>query len=386
MPAQHSTLAGGSIIERRMKCLPSYKLEAAAPEPPASKYAIEGTMLHSVIQRCVDEDIDPVKLTGYAEEGAVMTADLAVEMVAPALELLEQLLDAYGVEDYEIITEARVRYKGMDAFGTCDLLISTARFVFIVDWKFGRGVVVPGGPSNKQLRFYAGAALETVPKYFEGGKEIVLAIIQPAADEPLTHGVIEREVLEDWIAEMRRAIRQIIADDVGDPVTGKHCRWCRAAPTCPAKRGEVTAALDYDPRDTAIDPVEFGRMLEQADSVESWAKQVRQVAYNEMVKGRPINGYKLVQRRATRKWDNEETACAALLEAGINEVFEQKLISPARAEKAVKSSGGDPKDLADLIVKESSGLTITTADDKRPAVFEHGVRSATLHELKLDRK
>lgn len=197
--AAHSTLAGGSIIERRMKCLPSYKLEAAAPEPPASKYAIEGTMLHSVIQRCVDEDIDPVKLTGYAEEGAVMTADLAVEMVAPALALLEQLLDAYGVDEYEIITEARVRYNGLDAFGTCDLLISTARFVFIVDWKFGRGVVVPGGPSNKQLRFYAGAAMETVPEYFEGGKEIVLAIIQPAADEPLTHGVIEREVLEDWI-------------------------------------------------------------------------------------------------------------------------------------------------------------------------------------------
>jgi len=343
-------------------------------------------MLHSVIQRCVDEDIDPVKLTGYSEEGAVMTADLAVEMVAPALALLDQLLDAYGVEEYEIITEARVRYKGMDAFGTCDLLISTARFVFVVDWKFGRGVVVPGGPSNKQLRFYAGAALETVPEYFEGGKEIVLAIIQPAADEPLTHGVIEREVLEDWIAEMRGAIRQIIADDVGAPVTGKHCRWCRAALTCPAKRGEVTAALDHDPRDTAIDPVEFGRMLEQADSVEAWAKQVRQVAYNEMVKGRPINGYKLVQRRATRKWDNEEAACAALLEAGINEVFEQKLISPAKAEKAVKSCGGDPEDLADLIVKEPSGLTITTADDKRPAVFEHGVRSATLHELKLDRK
>ncbi len=384
--AAHSTLAGGSIIERRMKCLPSYKLEAAAPEPPASKYAIEGTMLHSVVQRCVDEAIDPVKLTGYAEEGAVMTADLAVEMVAPALALLEQLLDAYGVEDYEIITEARVRYKGLDAFGTCDLLISTARFVFIVDWKFGRGVVVPGGPSNRQLRFYAGAAMETVPEFFTGDKEIVLAIIQPAADEPLTHGVIERNVLEDWVKEMRGAIGRILKDDVGEPVTGKHCRWCRAAPTCPAKRGEVRAALDFDPRGTAIDPIEFGQMLQQADSVENWAKQVRQVAYNEMAKGRPIAGYKLVERRKTRKWDSEDAACAALLEAGINEVFEKKLISPARAEKAVKSSGGDPKDLADLIVKESSGLTIATADDKRPAVFENGVRSATLHELKLDRR
>ena len=383
--AEHSTLAGGSIIERRMKCLPSYKLEEASPEQGSSKFAIEGTMLHSVIQRCVDDELDPIKLTGYSEGGAVMTADLAIEMVAPALALLEQLLDAYGVDEYEIVTEARVRYDGMEAFGTCDILISTPRYVFIIDWKFGRGVVVRGGPANRQLRFYAGAAMETVPQYFEGDKQIVLAIIQPAADEPLTHGIIERKVLEDWIAEMRHAIRRILADDVGDPVTGKHCRWCRAAPTCSAKRGEVEAALAFDPRSAGIDPVEFGEMLTQADSVESWAKAVRQAAYNEMARGRAINGYKLVERRPTRKWSDADAACAALLEAGINEVFEEKLISPAKAEKAVKSTGGDPKDLADLIVKESSGLTIATVDDKRPAVFQNGVRSATPQELKLEK-
>ena len=384
MPAEHSTLIGGSTAERRMNCLASYKLEANAPVPPTSRYAAEGTMLHSVIERCVNENMDPVKLTGYTEAGSIMTAALAHELVEPALEALEKLFDAYDVKDYDVITEARVSYNGFDGFGTCDLLISTDRWVFVVDWKFGRGVMVKGGASNNQLRFYAGAAMETVPEFFAGDKQIVMAIIQPAARPALSHGIIERSELEEWVADMRATIAKILDDDVGVPVTGKWCRWCNAAPTCPAKHRQVNTALDTDV-DPIIDAIELGKLVGQAADVELWAKSVRRAAYNELVKGRPVHGYKLVERRRTRRWDDEEAACAALLEQGINDVFEQTVISPAKAEKLIKAAGGDKDAISDLIVSSSAGLTMAADDDKRPAVFERGVRHASPVDLKLNR-
>jgi len=384
MPAEHSSLIGGSIADRRENCLASYKLELAAPTPPSSKYANEGTMLHSVVERCVNENIDPVKLTGYTEAGAKMTASLAQELVQPALDALDALLDAYGIEEYDLITEARVAYKEFDGFGTCDLLISTDKHLLLVDWKFGRGVMVNGGAGNTQLKFYAGAALETVPEFFEGDKEIVLAIIQPAKDEPLSHGTITREALDEYVAGMKRAVGKILADDVGDPVPGRWCRWCNAAPTCPSKRSQVEHALDQDPRSTAIDPIQFGEMLQQAEQVEDWAKSVRAAAYSALEQGKPIKGYKLVQRQRRRYWTDEERAVEALLTAGINDAFEKrKLISPAQAEKKVKSVGGNPKDLAELIEARSAGLTIAPADDKRPAVFEKGIANATPEDLNL---
>lgn len=380
--AAHASF-GGSTIKRRMNCLASHALEAAAPEPPTSKFAAQGIMLHTVAQRCVEEEKSPMEFIGYKEEGAAMTAALASEMIEPALAALERLLDDYDVDDYDVITEARVRYNDIPAFGTCDLLISTADFVFVIDWKFGRGVIVDGGPSNQQLRFYAGAAMETVPEYFAGDKQIVLGIIQPAADRPLTQGIIDRPELESWVGGVRDTVKKVFAGDVGDPVPGDWCRWCKAAPTCSAKRSQVEMALSFDPRDGVIDPIEFGRMYAQANAVEEWAKAVKSTAFNELKKGRKVDGYKLVEGRRTRKWDNEDAACAALLEAGINEVFEQKLISPHQAEKKVKSAGGDPKDIADLIVSNPPGLTIAPADDKRPAVFENGLRNASLEDLKL---
>ena len=92
-----------------------------------------------------------------------------------------------------------------------------------------------------------------------------------------------------------------------------------------------------------------------------------------------------MQRQRRRYWTDEDRAVEALLTAGINDAFEQrKLISPAQAEKKVKSVGGNPKDLAEWIEARSAGLTIAPADDKRPAVFERGIAGATPADLNLN--
>lgn len=149
-------------------------------------------------------------------------------------------------------------------------------------------------------------------------------------------------------------------------ISEKGCRWCLAAPKCPAmkqKANEVARrafsnALPYE-------PAELAETLDQLPVLEGWIKKVREFAYEEAEKGHEIPNYKLVNKVARRAWRDEEAVAKALDALGV-EAFERKLISPAAAEKQL------PKELRDkldeLTFKESSGHALVHESDKRPAV------------------
>lgn len=382
--AQHSNLIGGSTCARRMACPGSYQLELKAPAEPESSYAAEGTFLHSVVERCLVEDIAPQALLGFEEDGFTLTQDLIDEMVKPALISVQKLLEEIGADEFELITEARVGYPGIDAFGTTDLFIVTPDTVVVGDFKFGRGVMVAGGLSNKQLKFYAGACMRSpeTAHYFEDRDTIVLAIIQPANPMPLQLVATTQDYISAFADEVETLAHRLLEEDDLPLKTGGHCRFCNAAVICPAKREQAQIALTIDTSDPFIDPIEFGQLLKMADEVESWAKSLRGAAYNELKKGREIDGYKLVEKRRTRSWINEGEAADRLRALGINDPYDRKLVSPSQAEKSVKAAGGKPADLADIIEARSPGLTLAEANDRRPAVeISHG--EASLAALKL---
>lgn len=373
----HSLLIGGSIADRRMNCLASYKLESAMPEPPSSPYADEGTMLHSVMDKILGEGKTPEEMLGYTELGHKFTEELLEEMVAPALEAFDRLMSEYGCEEIEYVTEARVKYPGMDAFGTCDVIGCSEGYTFVVDWKFGRGVKVTAGGHNSQLKFYAGAARVTggnrsVKEMFSDDREVVLAIIQPAMDEPLTHGVVSHEELDEFVREMKEAVGANLAG-THDPTPGKWCKFCRAASTCPAKTSTAKQLANRSPVDPSVDPDELGELLTTAHELEDWIRSVRTLAMNELEKGRAVTGWKLVEGRATRKWSDEEEAEKALrkMKFKVGDIHTSKLVSPAQAEKLLKGAGKDPDEISSLVVT-SRGTTMAEADDPRPAVIVAG--------------
>ena len=95
---------------------------------------------------------------------------------------------------------------------------------------------------------------------------------------------------------------------------------------------------------------------------------MKSLAREELEKGREVTGYKLVKKRATRSWADENRVVERL--SGYlskDQLFDNKLISPAKAEKAIKSAKADVE-VKDLIVSRSSGTTMTTLDDEREAV------------------
>ena len=100
-----------------------------------------------------------------------------------------------------------------------------------------------------------------------------------------------------------------------------------------------------------------------------WGTAVKDAAHKHLEEGGSIDGWKLVQKRAMRKWVDESAAERFLEEAGVppEQRSVNTVISPAEAEKVLKRLKAEA--IPDgLVSKISSGTTLALADDKRPAV------------------
>jgi hypothetical protein len=96
--------------------------------------------------------------------------------------------------------------------------------------------------------------------------------------------------------------------------------------------------------------------------------------------GVEVPGWKLVPKRATRKWVDDKKVLTTLTEAGLNieQLTEPK--SPAQMEKVLKKHNVPLP--SDLIVSVSTGSTLAPEDDPRPAVLQIGKQlSAALGKL-----
>ena len=95
---------------------------------------------------------------------------------------------------------------------------------------------------------------------------------------------------------------------------------------------------------------------------------MRALAQTMLENNAPMPGFKLVPKRATRQWIDEDKALAALEATGAMELTELK--SPAQVEKLLKKQKLVMPD--DLIVSVSSGNTLAPESDPRPAVLTIG--------------
>jgi hypothetical protein len=358
---QHSKIVGGSTAKRVINCPGSVALVAEMPPQPSSSYAEEGTLLHNEIS----------EFLGDLNYRFTCGQELIEDKLKPALDLLDEV-DPDKTMEYEV--ETRVGFGDLlpGVFGSTDLMGRIGNKAIILDWKFGAGVPVPA-EENEQLMFYAAAAMRTPEAQwvFDGATEVELIIIQPPAIKRWTT-TIER--IKQFEQTLVKAVK--IAQQPDAPLKhGDHCRWCAAKPVCPIMTGAVDRAVQL--KIDAIDVDKIGAYLHNADLLEAWIKDLRSLAEEMMKKGKPVTGWKMVPKRATRSWVKEEDAKVVLLQhLKESEVMVTKLISPAAAEKLMKK-------LPDgLTVAISSGNTIAPESDPRPAVVLIGQQlNAALSKL-----
>ena len=356
---QHSNIVGGSSAKRVMACPGSVALVQKMPPKPSSSHADQGTLLHNAVSAILEDQSIDVINSRYKDQ--VLTQDLYDEKIMVGLSLLDQV-DPDKKMEYEV--ETRVGFGDLlpGVFGSTDLIGRIGNKAIVLDWKFGTGVAVPA-EENEQLMFYAAASMRTPEAQwaFDGATEIELIIIQPPEVKRWT---TTRARIEQFERDLVKAVNA--AEQPNAPIKhGDHCRWCAAKPVCPVMTGAVDRAVQL--KLDAIDVDKIGAYLHNADLLEAWIKDLRALAEEMMKTGKPVKGWKMVPKRATRSWVKEEDAKAALLKhLKESEVIETTLVSPAAAEKLLKAQKIKLPD--GLTVAISSGNTIAPESDPRPAV------------------
>ena len=365
MTAAHSVL-GASSMHRWSACPGSVRLIATVPARAGSRYAEEGTDAHAYAAWCLDAGKRPHE--SHKTQKAISDRAFAItdELIEAVAVYYDYAMDAQDDGD-KLLIEQRFDLSSVHpgCFGTADAVIwkPAEKLLIVVDYKHGAGIMV-SPENNPQLMYYALGALihSKLP-----AERVRMAIVQPRGNgDPIKEWEIDALDLLDFRMELKRyAVATEIRDAPLSP--GDHCRFCPAAAVCPAikDRANALAKQVFAPA-TAYDPEKLKLALDSREYLKAWLKSLDEFAYAEAEAGRCPPGYKLVDKRATRKWRDEGDTIEALQKAGMKDdvIFEPRsLKSPTQMEKVVA-----PAKLVEYIVKESSGHVLAPESDKRPAI------------------
>jgi hypothetical protein len=370
---QHSNIVGGSTAKRVINCPASVNLVNKVPPKGSSDYANEGTMLHAAIADYWEKGFKPETYIGFEHSGVTLDEDLYGRKFLPAIKAIDEL-DPTDRMEYAV--ETLVSFNGEPelegVFGSTDFLGRIGNCAYVIDFKFGDGVYVEA-EENPQLLFYAAAAMRTpkVEWVFEGVTHIMMVIVQPRFGVSTWETSPKRVQLfeRDLIAAVKKAKRPDAEFCRGD-----WCKWCAAKPVCPLMTGAADRAMKA--QIDALDKAQIAKYLEDAEYLDGWVKSLQELAETIIKSGGNVEGWKLVEKRATKKWVDEETA-EEYLSRHLDEpdYTTRKIITPTQAEKLLKLQGVE---LSDAVVdKSSSGLTLAKDSDKRPSVITAQTRLAT---------
>jgi hypothetical protein len=382
-------------------------------------FAAEGTAAHELCSLCLTSGDDAVEWLG-----AVVDVETAIVQHAgqedgtTKFSVTEEMVDA--VQTYldhvrslagdgrnslmEVEQKLDMTHLHPEIYGTGDAVVyqKNAAWLHVVDFKYGKGVVV-SPENNPQLMLYGAGAIRRYKGYAIAG--ITLHIVQPRAPgSPVRSWQTDVLDLIEFEDEIQRAALRV--DEAFSSLdtswqwsvaylrADEHCRFCKAQAVCPAARqaattkalAEFAVAEGEDtehillPEPTRLHPAMLAAVLRDAEFIGNWVKAVQAFAHAEAIAGRMPPGFKLVPKRANRKWKNEAEATSMLKALAVDPYQEPKLKSPAQVESAVgkKRFAGlledaDALGFEEPITKVSSGLNLVPLEDARQSVKSDGL-------------
>jgi hypothetical protein len=384
-------------------------MEGGVADERSSAAANEGTAAHELaawvlseddrapedmLGRVVDINADAAALR-FLEPGSPtdgMTRWPVTQEMCDAVHVFVAHVCGLGGER-QIEQKLDISHVHKDIWGTGDAIVyqPETKHLHIVDLKYGRGVVVEA-VDNPQLALYA---LGAAHRYHNRGIDTVtMTIVQPRAQHPdgpvrsetVTYAELTARgrMLAASAAEVDKArdkLREMVHGDWlrAYVFPGDHCRFCKVSATCPVRAQQAMADAQAEFSDTgvmtlpnvdALTTDQLGDLLKKARQIQHWINAVEERANAEALSGSVPTGFKLVAKRATRGWADEEafiTAAPLLLTIKPEQMYgPPKLLSPAQLEKLL------PKDerahLSAFVAKSSSGVNLVPVEDARPGV------------------
>jgi len=345
---QHARLAP-SKAHQWMACPGSIRLSRGRPDDEGID-AREGTACHWVAERMFEADMPEfavVPVGTAAPNGIIVNADMLEAAASYVAWVMERVRAA---RYFKPRVEQRVSLPDVhpDLWGSLDATWYhvEAQTLHVADLKYGFRVVEPTSP---QLLIYALGELGAFDRN-PPPKQIVTTIVQPRAWHPagrVRSHTYTPEELRSWENPLRVAAR--LTDDPNAPLrTGSHCLYCTALSVCPAAREAAMAALEISNRGTqdAIDGNGLGaeiRLLRLAkERLGHRLDALEAEAAARIDRGERIAGFTMAAGVGKRMWVAAENDVRALGELFGCTFQKPALVSPAEAERQLKSKGADP--------------------------------------------
>lgn len=370
-------LLSASGAHRWLLCTPSAKLEEQFPDT-TSEAAREGTLAHELAELKVRNYFNPADISkrklnaqikkmkenelwqdemlGHTDTYIDYIRDVSIKLPSQPYVAVEKRLDlsAYVPE----------------GFGTADCIMLQGEDLFVLDFKYGKGVPV-SAEGNPQMMLYALGAYRAYCFLYPISR-IHMAIIQPRLDNISEWECSLEELLKFGQYVSERAALAVKGE--GDFCPGeKQCRFCRAKQRCRA-RADHNVRMAFSPDKGKMPPLitneEAGRYLSEGEDVAKWLSDLKEWALAECLAGKQVPGWKAVEGRGSRDWTDMDAAFEKLTKSGVTEeamLWEKKPLTLAQVEKMVGKK--DFQDaVGEFVIKKPGKPALVKESDKREAI------------------
>lgn len=310
MPGEHARLSASSSA-RWLACPPSVKLTEGMPNKE-SEWAAEGTEAHRVAE---------VKLRNYINGTGdrVVCEDEINRYTNDYCEYVIEQFNAAKKADHKakLFIEERLDYSewAREGQGTGDAVIIADNTCHIIDLKYGRNISV-SAINNPQLRLYALGAISTYSLIYDFDK-VKVHIYQPRIGNISTEELTVAELTE-WGDATVRPAAELAYRGEGDFNPGEtQCRWCLAKESCKARaRKNLKTFVENEDTAKMLTLKDLAALLPYLKEIKSWCEDIEDYALSQMLNGKSIEGYKVVESDARRKVIDEIGLYTELIEKG----------------------------------------------------------------------
>lgn len=369
--AKHAILSA-SGASRWLACPPSARLEQNYPNK-SSEFAREGTLAHELGELVLQKELGLISTRKFnsafkkIEGNELFTKDMPDYVDMYVETCMEKVSEAKAkTPDAVINLEQRLDFSQWvpEGFGTGDVVIIADGAIEVIDLKYGKGVPV-SAVNNKQMRLYALGAISEFSFLYDI-KKVKMTIVQPRLDSISTDEITADELLK-WAEEELKPTAQLAFKGEGEFCAGDHCGFCRAKAVCKARADKNLELAKYEfETPKTLDNNDIAFILNSADELIKWAKDVQEFALDQALKGEVFDGFKVVEGRSNRKWEDENKIGEILLEQGFleNIIYTKKLTGITNMESAIGKKEVN-RLLGDYIIKPPGKPTLAPITDKR---------------------
>lgn len=365
-------LLSASDSKRWLNCTPAPRLTEHLPDKQ-TEATLEGTTAHAIAElkarKAFVEPMGPRTFSNRLKKLKEMPYynDEMLRHTDTYLDYIQSVAHSFD-GPVHVVVEKQLDYSNYapEGFGTADCILIHGKDLWVVDFKYGKGVPV-SAEQNSQMALYALGSINAYG-FIYPIETVHMTIVQPRLDS-ISEWQISRKDLEQWGNEFVKPRAELAFKGEGEFSPSEDtCRWCGIRSTCRHAYRDATAIADFADREPpTLSPSEVAEALEKEKRLVSWYKSLEEYALHTVLSGEEIPGYKAVAGRSVRSFTDTDAALDRIQRAGWKEelLYERKPLSLAALEKLMGKQAF-AEVCGDLITAPPGKPTLVPESDKRP--------------------